>query len=252
MKSLKFIFKGYLKAFQVIEDAKLKKFYFLPGIISLVLFFIFYWVSTRISFSFYGYFEKVLKVQNYVSLAKILIKILVWIIGFLIYFLLYKSFTLIVLSPILGYVSEKTEVSYTGKEFQFTFKDNMRFIWRGIKVACRSLLVELLCLGIIVLMSFIPILNILTPLLLFVLQSYFTGASLVDYTLERKKYNSMESYRFLSKHFFFTTVNGIIFTLLLLIPVLGFFVAPLISTVGSTISMINLLGDGEKVPENTN
>ncbi|MCJ8342305.1 MAG: EI24 domain-containing protein [Cetobacterium sp.] len=246
MNSLKYVFQGYLEAFQLIERAKLKKYYFLPGIISIGVFICFYFISTYISFSFYDFIGKILKLQEYTSLAKILVKILVGIIGFLMYFLLYKSITLIILSPFLSYISEKTECYYLNKEFTFSMKDNLRFILRGALLGFRSLIVEILGLIIALFLGFIPVVNIGTPLFLFLFQSYFTGASLVDYTLERRKLDYKDSYRFMGKHYVFTTLNGIFFTILLLIPVVGFFVAPLISTVGGTLSTIKLMENTKK------
>lgn len=240
MKSIAFIIQSYREALKIISIGNLKKFYFLPGIIGLFILMLLYNGSNYLSFSIYDYLGKMLDIQNYGNIALILIKLLIITIGFLVYFLIYKSLILIILSPFLSYISEKTERIYRETDFNFSLDDNIRFILRGILVSSRAFIFEIIGTILIVLLGFIPVVNIFSPIFLFLLQSYFSGIALMDYTLERRKFSHRESANFVRKYWIFSTLNGIIFTFIFLIPIIGIFIAPLLCTVAITIGTIKV------------
>ena len=80
----------------------------------------------------------------------------------------------------------------------------------------------------------------LTSILILTIQAYYAGFGNMDYTLERY-YNTKESVHFIHQHRGFAVGNGIIFLLLLAIPVLGIFLAPFFGAVGATIGTLRRL-----------
>ncbi|MBU3841434.1 MAG: EI24 domain-containing protein [Candidatus Fusobacterium pullicola] len=247
MKAITLVFNSFSDSFKVIKDAGLKKFYFLPGIISMFLFGGFIYLGEYLSLNLASALENFFKLQEYGSILYIFIKILVWICTVFFYYLVYKSLLLVIISPILGYVSERVETHLTGKKFDFTFKDNLRFLIRGIDIGLKSFFKQMVGTCVVMLLGFIFPINLSIPLLIFIIQGYFTGFSFMDYTLERYNLSPKESLDFLKKQRVYAALCGGIFTLLFFIPVVGIFIAPLITCVATTMITLELLKEHSKV-----
>ena len=247
MKAITLVFNSFSDSFKVIKDAGLRKFYFLPGIISMFLFGGFIYLGEYLSLNLVSALESFFKLQEYGSILYIFIKILVWICTVFFYYLVYKSLLLVIISPILGYVSERVETHLTGKKFDFTFKDNLRFLIRGIDIGLKSFFKQMVGTCVVMLLGFIFPINLSIPLLIFIIQGYFTGFSFMDYTLERYNLSPKESLDFLKKQRIYAALCGGIFTLLFFIPVVGIFIAPLITCVATTMITLELLKEHSKV-----
>ena len=247
MKAITLVFNSFSDSFKVIKDAGLKKFYFLPGIISMFIFGGFIYLGEYLSLNLASALENFFKLQEYGSILYIFIKILVWICTVFFYYLVYKSLLLVIISPILGYVSERVETHLTGKKFDFTFKDNLRFLIRGIDIGLKSFFKQMVGTCVVMLLGFIFPINLSIPLLIFIIQGYFTGFSFMDYTLERYNLSPKESLDFLKKQRVYAALCGGIFTLLFFIPVVGIFIAPLITCVATTMITLELLKEHSKV-----
>lgn len=247
MKAITLVFNSFSDSFKVIKDAGLRKFYFLPGIISMFLFGGFIYLGEYLSLNLASALESFFKLQEYGSILYIFIKILVWICTVFFYYLVYKSLLLVIISPILGYVSERVETHLTGKKFDFTFKDNLRFLIRGIDIGLKSFFKQMVGTCVVMLLGFIFPINLSIPLLIFIIQGYFTGFSFMDYTLERYNLSPKESLNFLKKQRVYAALCGGIFTLLFFIPVVGIFIAPLITCVATTMITLELLKEHSKV-----
>lgn len=247
MKAITLVFNSFSDSFKVIKDAGLRKFYFLPGIISMFLFGGFIYLGEYLSLNLASALESFFKLQEYGSILYIFIKILVWICTVFFYYLVYKSLLLVIISPILGYVSERVETHLTGKKFDFTFKDNLRFLIRGIDIGLKSFFKQMVGTCVVMLLGFIFPINLSIPLLIFIIQGYFTGFSFMDYTLERYNLSPKESLDFLKKQRIYAALCGGIFTLLFFIPVVGIFIAPLITCVATTMITLELLKEHSKV-----
>ena len=240
MKSIKLVLASFSDSFRIINEAKLKKYYFLPGIIGIFLFVVLIFLANLLSFGIMSSLESIFELEKYHALVSILIRILIWVVAVFLYYLVYKSLLLLLLSPILGYVSERVDSHLTGKKYDFTIKDNMRFLMRGAEVGFRSFIKQLVGTCIII--------NLSIPLLIFLLQGYFTGFSFMDYTLERYEFSPKESLEFLKKKRFYSLLCGSIFTLLFFIPFIGIFLAPLVTCVATTKVTLELI-ERDKFPE---
>lgn len=241
MLNIKYVFKGYSEAFSIIERKELKLFYMLPGLLSFLLIFLFYYLSTKMSFSLFSHLSSMANLQEYSKLAYYLIRILVGIIVYMVYFLVYKGLILVLLSPFLSYISEQVEEDLTGTETKFSLKQNIKFIVRGLVVSSKYLLFEISGTLLILTLGFIPVINLFAPLLLLLIQGFFAGASIIDYTLERREMSSTQSFGFVKSNFLFTTLSGIIFILFFMLPIVGMFMAPLVGCVAITRGTLELL-----------
>lgn len=243
MKAITLVFNSFLDSFRIVKDAKLRKFYFLPGFISIILFGVFVYLGDYLSVSLTTALENFFKLEEYSSILYIFIKILVWVCTVFFYYLVYKSLLLVIISPILGYVSERVETHLTGKKFNFSFSDNVHFLLRGIDIGLKSFFKQMVGTCAVMLLGLIFPINLSIPLLIFIIQGYFTGFSFMDYTLERYNLSPKESLEFLKKQRVYAALCGGIFTLLFFIPIIGLFIAPLITCVATTKITLELLQD---------
>lgn len=241
MKALSLIFNSFIEAFSIIKEAKLRKFYFLPGIISILLFFIFTYIGDTLSLSLSSALENFFKLGEYHSIIHVLIRILIWICTIFFYYLVYKSLLLVILSPILSYVSERVEAHLTGKDYKFSLKENISFVVRGVDIGVRSFIKQMIGTCVVMLLGVIFPINLSIPLLIFVIQGYFTGFSFMDYTLERYQLSPKESLAFLKKQRVYAVFCGGIFTILFFIPIIGIFIAPVVTCVATTKITLELL-----------
>jgi CysZ protein len=117
----------------------------------------------------------------------------------------------------------------------------MRELVRGIRVSLRNILRELLLtLIVLVISGLLPFLAIFGGPVIFAIQAYYAGFGNMDFTLERHL-GVRGSVRFVRNHKGLAIGNGAVFVLLLMIPVVGLFLAPGLSTVASTIRTIEHL-----------
>lgn len=240
--------KSYLKAIQVIKELKLWKYFLVPIFLGFVLGGIF--ISTA-----YGLSDNVGSVisnlwkwefgKNFIA------GLSTWIGGFsilIIGILLYKHILMALSAPFMTPVSEKVETYLTGidvheNEVKSSFTTQL---FRSLRLNLKNLIIELLITIPLMILSLIPVIGLIATLLIFYFQSYYTGFGNLDYTLERHL-NYKESNEFVKKHKGIAVGNGLIFTLMLFIPLVGITLTLPIATVASTIDSVKKLHKDEKL-----
>jgi len=236
--------KTYLEAHTLIKKNRLWGYVVLPGVINLVLFSITLVLSWNYSSEVTAYLMDLMGVESAVSEDwKFLGTIIHWLVLLMMrlfmlafYLYLYKYMVLIIMSPVLALLSEKTEEILTGNKHPFELKQFVRDVLRGVIIATRNVFVEMIILIILFLFSFIPILGWISPALIFIVQSYYFGFSMIDYSNERKKLTVKESSAFIYRHKGLAIANGAGFYLLLLIPVIGLMAAPAYGVIAASIA----------------
>ena len=169
--------------------------------------------------------------DTFTSISNFIGGLIIIVIGLI----LFKHIIMALSAPFMSPVSEKIEAHFTGNP-PHPHRDTtfMQQLMRGIKINGRNLFMELLLTIPILLLKFIPVVNIFSTILLFMVQAYYAGFGNMDYTLERH-YKYKESLKFVRKHRGLAIGNGIVFILFLLIPIIGvILVLPLSVTAAST------------------
>ena len=118
------------------------------------------------------------------------------------------------------------------------------------RINARNLIRELLITLPILLLKFIPVINIFSTILLFLVQAYYAGFGNMDYTLERH-FKYRESIQFVRKYRGIAIGNGIVFILFLLVPVIVVILVLPMSVTASSLNTVKLLKD-EKLISNSN
>jgi len=239
--------QAYLQTHRFIIKHRLWKWIFIPGFIYAILFCLgiyLFWISSSSAIEFMlvktGVKEWMDKMQNsWLSFLLIFGQLILHLVLMLFYFSLFKYLFLIIGSPLFAYLSEKTESIIEGKDFPFSFKQLMKDIVRGIKLALRNMLWQTVYTVSILILSFIPLLGWVTPLVALMVECYYLGFSMLDYSCERNKLSTSQSIVFIGRHKGLAIGNGIIFYLMHLIPILGWILAPSYAVIAATISLYN-------------
>ena len=147
-------------------------------------------------------------------------------------------------------VSEKIEAHLIGQKVAHREAKFLPQLWRGIRINARNLFMELLFTIPILILSFIPIINIFTTILLFMVQAYYAGFGNMDYTLERH-FNYGNSLKFVRSHSGIAMGNGMVFMAMLFIPVIGIILVLPLSVTASTTETVRLLRESGhiQIPE---
>jgi CysZ protein len=147
---------------------------------------------------------------------------------------------IILMSPLLAYLSEKTEQILTGKKYSTSILQIIKDVIRGITIAIRNLLLEILFMIMAFLVSFIPVIGWIGTIVLFLVSSYYYGFSFIDYINERKKLTIRESISVGQKYKWIAISNGAVFSVSLFIPFCGTFISlfvSIIAVVAATLAM---------------
>ena len=149
---------------------------------------------------------------------------------------LFKYLFLIVGSPLFAYLSEKTEAIMEGRDFPVSFSQLLKDIVRGVKLALRNTLWQTIYTLSILILSFIPLVGWFTPLIALIIECYFLGFAMLDYSCERNKLSVTQSIEFISKHKGLAIGNGIVFYLMHTVIFVGWIFAPSYAVIAATIS----------------
>ena len=233
--------QAYSGALALISKLRLWKYFAIPIAISII-------TATIIGFSAYGLSDNIGRFvariwiwdwgkETFTAISTFIGAIVIIAIGLI----LYKHIIMALSAPFMSPVSEKIEAHLTGVESHqhrnTTFKEQL---WRGIRINVRNLGKELLVTIPILILKFIPVVNIFSTVLLFLVQAYYAGFGNMDYTLERH-FKYRESIRFVRQHRGVAIGNGIIFILFLLIPVIGVILVLPMSVTAASLKTVNLL-----------
>lgn len=244
--------QAYLHTHRFIIKHRLWKWILIPGFLYAVLFcsgiYLFY-ISSNSAIEMLlqktGVAEWMENFQNsWLSFLLIFGQIILNLILLLFYFSLFKYLFLIIGSPLFAYLSEKTESIIEGRDYPFSFKQLMKDIVRGIRLALRNMLWQTVYTISILILSFIPVIGWVTPLLALLVECYYLGFSMLDYSCERNKLSTSQSIQFIGRHKGLAIGNGLIFYLMHLIPILGWLFAPSYAVIAATISLYKTKSEG--------
>ncbi len=240
--------KDYFRAFNLMGKLKLWKFVILTGFMSiifgggLILFSIslidIFSTSIIRLYPFEWGSEYVIGFAKFISGASILV------LGLFIY----KYIVFILFIPFLGPISERIEEHLTGQKqgySVFNFPKLIKDIYRGFRISLRLVYKELKWMVALFLLGLFPLFSPFIPIIAFIIQAFYGGYGNFDWALERY-FNVKERINFVRVNKGLTLGNGIPFTLLLMIPIIGFFLAPALSVAAATISVVEKINEHER------
>ena len=246
LKEIIIAIQSYAEAHRFIVKNRLWKWILVPGLIYTILFlagFYFYSVSVN-SLIEYVMLKTGMKAwldgmgDSLLSFLFIIGQFFILLVLWLLYFSLFKYLFLIIGSPVFAYLSEKTESIIEGKDYPFNFPQLMKDIMRGIRIAVRNLFWQTIYLITLLILSFIPLVGWIAPLVALMVECYYFGFSMLDYSSERNKLSYHQSITFIARHKGLAIGNGIVYYLMHLVPVIGWLFAPSYAVIAATLSIM--------------
>jgi CysZ protein len=251
---IKNIIKGisaYGGTFKLISTLGLWKYFVIPMLIS-------FFTAISIGFAAWGLSDNIGALiskiwfwewgsQTFRTISDVLGGITIIAIGLI----LYKHIVMALSAPFMSPVSEKIEAHLLGDLHHHRKSSNASQLWRGIRINLRNLVMELLLTIPILIISFIPVVNIFSSVLLFLVQSYYAGFGNMDYTLERH-FKVKESVQFVQRNRGIAIGNGIVFMSMLLIPIVGIILVLPLSVTASTTETVKIIRESKSLHTSAN
>jgi len=229
--------QNFFKSFSAISKYSLWKFVVATGILSCIVAYSIFkliWTKSDGLGDWLASFYKWERGSNFIASAS---DWLVFGLLFVACLILYKYIMLIVSAPIMSMVSEKIEMKKTGgKPAPLSMSRSAKSLIRGLRIALRNITKELFLTGLLLLLGLIPVVGIASAVLIFIVQANYAGFGACDFYMERH-FSVKQSVRFIRKNRGIAIANGAIFLGLLAIPIVGFFLAPILTAIGATLTV---------------
>lgn len=248
LKEIVIAIQSYFRAHAFIQEHRLWRWIILPGLVYALLF----------GISMYFFSQSATAAIEYLSIETGLQKwiarlqdswigflftvggVILWVILMLLYFSLFKYIWLILGAPVFSFLSEKTASIIEGKTFDFRLRQYLSDVVRGIRMAARNTIWQTVYVVSIIFLSLLPFIGWATPILAILIECYYYGFSMLDYTCERKKMSVTSSIEYIGRHRGLAIGNGIIFYMLHAVLFVGWVLAPAYAVIAATISMHDL------------
>jgi CysZ protein len=241
LKEIVIAFQAWREANRFIQQHNLWKWILVPGIIYTMLFIAgmyFFWTSADEAVSWVSDKMRIeswlqQKRSGWLSFFFVMTGMMLRLILVLFYFSLFKYLILIIGSPLFAYLSEKTEAIIENKEHSFNWKELKKDTARSIRMAFRNCFLQMLYFTGLVLMSLLPVVGWITPVIALLMECYYYGFSMLDYSFARSSFTPQQSIRFIGRHKGLAIGNGILFYLMHIAIIL----APAYAIVAATLSV---------------
>jgi CysZ protein len=241
LKEIVIAIQSWSEARRFIQTHRLIKWIIIPGIIYTVLLIVgmfFFWKSSD---SVISWVSEQLRVETWLQQQRnewlsfffVMTGMMLRLILFLFYFSLFKYLILIIGSPVFAYLSEKTEAIIENKEHSFNWKDLKKDAKRSIRLALRNAGWQSVYLVALILLSLIPLVGWITPVIALLMECYYFGFSMLDYSFARSNFSLTQSIRFTGRHKGLAIGNGLLFYLMHVFIIL----APAYAVIAATLSV---------------
>lgn len=241
LKEIVIAVQSWGEAHRFIQTHRLFKWIIIPGIIYTLLFIVgmlFFWQSSD---SVISWVSSKLGVEawlqkersEWLSFLFVMTGMMLRLILVLFYFSFFKYLILIIGSPVFAYLSEKTEAIIEGKEHSFNWSDLKKDCIRSIKLALRNGGWQSVYLIALILLSLVPVIGWITPVIALLMECYYFGFSMLDYSFARANLTPAQSIAFTGRHKGLAIGNGLLFYIMHIVIIL----APAYAVIAATLSV---------------
>ena len=244
LKELILAIRAYFSAHRFIVQHKLWKWMIVPGILYAYLFVLgMNYFSQSSSF----FIESIILKTGLKSWVDTLNNDLIgffitmgsfwlWFTLLLFYFALFKYLFLILFAPFFAYLHLRIDAIKNETAFVFNSKAYKKLIARALLLNVTNLLWQTVYLIPIVIICTLPIIGWFTPIFTILIECYFLGAAMLDYSLASEQKNKVAAAAYVNNHKGLPIGNGLVFYLLHFIPIIGWMTAPFYSLIAAQLN----------------
>ena len=157
----------------------------------------------------------------------------------------YRGVVLVFYSFFLDGIAEKVELEITGKKIDCE-RPKVQVLKRVVIVLLFIILGTIVLVLVNLFANVIPVMGApLAFLIIFPVEMFITGTGFIDPYFDRNGLNGMDSFRLMRKNFLLIAVFSALSSLILIIPVVGWFVGPTYSVVAGMIIAIGIHHDNQ-------
>lgn len=238
--------KAYAQAWRLIWQGRLWPLLVIPGMIGVFYFpligLLTFWQGGRLArYLQENWLPEILKQKIVAGL----ITVAVWSLALYLGFILFRNMVMILYSPVLSYLSMRTEEKARPGTPRVEDPGGMlRGALRGIGMSLTSLVLALVCFLGCCLLLLIPLVGeIAMVVLLPFSQMFLAGLGFLDPTLERRGMSVGQSFGFAWRHRRRVVGCGAGFVLFTMVPIAGWFLGPTLGVVAGTLVALDELED---------
>ncbi|MEM6721458.1 MAG: EI24 domain-containing protein [Bacteroidota bacterium] len=234
--------RDYFVAYRLLNELNLWRYFKIPIVISFILGITIIAASWGFSDDVGEYIASVWTFswgkETVVAISTFIGGLLLFAVGIVIF----KHVLMIIVAPFMSPISEKIERHIYGivKRSGTGLKAQTSAFARAFQLSVRNFVVELLWITPFFIFSLIPVIGSIFVVLIFLVQAYYAGFGNMDYTLERY-FPYKRSVEYVSAHRGIAIGNGIVFMLILMIPIVGILIVLPLSAVAATITTLREL-----------
>lgn len=241
LKEIVIAVQSWGEAHQFIKKHRLFKWIILPGIIYTILFILGMFVFWQSADSVWSWVSRQLNIEPWLQKARsewlsflfVMTGVMLRLVSVLFYYSIFKYLILIIGSPVFAYLSEKTEAIIENKEHSFNWSDLKKDCVRSAKLALRNCGWQAVYLFALILLSLVPVIGWITPVIALLMECYYFGCSMLDYSFARINLTPSQSMAFTRRHKGLAIGNGLLFYLMHIVIVL----APAYAIIAATLSV---------------
>ena len=225
----------YIKdGFLMLNHSELRFFLLIPASISLVIFGSLTWISIAYLSQVFEWINNWL--PEWLGFFSWLLRFIVWLMYFFFVGYIFTTVTLFFASPFNGLLAEKVEIISTKKHTlsKNSYRDILISIPKNLSRELSKLLHYLSLAFLVLVLSFIPFINVLTPVFWFLITAWLMSIHFLDYPMDNHGYQIREVRKFALSRIMLTIGFGSTVSVLAAIPVVNFFVMPS-AVVGATL-----------------
>jgi CysZ protein len=241
LKEIVIAFQSWGEAHQFIQRRKLIKWILIPGVIYTFLFVAAMFLFWQSSDSVWSWVSRQLRIESWLqkqrsewlSFLFVMTGVMVRLTSVLFYFSFFKYLILIIGSPVFAFLSEKTEATLEGNEYSFNWSQLKKDCIRNIRLSLRNCGWQSVYLIALLLLSMVPVVGWITPVIALIMECYYFGFSMLDYSFARANFTPSQSIEFTGRHKGLAIGNGLQFYLMHIVLI----VAPAYAIIAATLSV---------------
>jgi CysZ protein len=233
---------SYVRTFRILDKYNLWSIMILPAILSFVIAIVVVLLAWITSDDIVNYVVGKYSFRDYDSnfgnLIEFIVSILIRGIVLFFYLKIYRYLILIALSPVFVNISDRLHKKIDGAETQLSLKSYCFCSFRGIRLAIRNFLLEILVTAFLIFLTLIItwILPVI-PAIILLIESYFFGMVMMDYAFEMDGLSIIKSRETIRKNAGIALGNGLMFNLIILLPLIGVILGPVMALVSARVAI---------------